>query len=156
MKKLVINETHKLNQISEDIYGHFAEHLGRCIYEGIFVGKDSDIPNVNGMRTDVVDALKMPSEDFEINTKNLALHPELLKYDKLFQSVAQSELMNQKESQPSFGFGFDYINIHAGPDITFSEKGKDILIGSVIGVIIVLTAYMLVDFILITLTKSGL
>ena len=63
--------------------------------------------------------------------KTLALHPELLKYDKLFQSVAQSELMNQKESQPSFGFGFDYINIHAGPDITFSEKGKDILMPTV-------------------------
>lgn len=58
MKRLVINETNKLNQISEDIYGHFAEHLGRCIYDGIFVGKDSEIPNVNGMRSDVVDALK--------------------------------------------------------------------------------------------------
>ena len=58
MKKLIINETHKLNQISEDIYGHFAEHLGRCIYEGIFVGKDSDIPNTNGMRNDVLGALQ--------------------------------------------------------------------------------------------------
>ncbi|MCG7584344.1 alpha-N-arabinofuranosidase [Photobacterium sp. OFAV2-7] len=58
MKKLVVNENKKLGQISEDIYGHFAEHLGRCIYEGIFVGKDSDIPNVNGMRSDVVEALK--------------------------------------------------------------------------------------------------
>ncbi|MGJ8760897.1 MAG: TolC family protein [Polaribacter sp.] len=85
----------------------------------------------NTIKIDVVDALIMPSEDFEINTKNLALHPELLKYDKLFQSVAQSELMNQKESQPSFGFGFDYININAGPDITFSEKGKDILMPTV-------------------------
>lgn len=83
------------------------------------------------IKIDVVDALLMPSEDFEINTKNLALHPELLKYDKLFQSVAQSELMNQKESQPSFGFGFDYINIQAGPDITFSEKGKDIFMPTV-------------------------
>ncbi|QXP67195.1 TolC family protein [Polaribacter sp. AHE13PA] len=85
----------------------------------------------NTIKIDVVDALIMPSEAFEINTKNLALHPELLKYDKLFQSVAQSELMNQKESQPSFGFGFDYININAGPDITFSEKGKDILMPTV-------------------------
>ena len=58
MKKLVVNENKKLNQIPEDIYGHFVEHLGRCIYEGIFVGKDSDIPNVNGMRSDVVEALK--------------------------------------------------------------------------------------------------
>ncbi|WP_179338661.1 TolC family protein [Winogradskyella ludwigii] len=78
------------------------------------------------LEIDVVEALILPSKDFEIATKNLALHPELLKYDKLFQSVAQSELMNQKESHPSFGFGFDYINIQAGSDITFSEKGKDI------------------------------
>ncbi|MDO9257076.1 MAG: alpha-L-arabinofuranosidase C-terminal domain-containing protein [Bacteroidales bacterium] len=44
--------------ISKDIYGHFAEHLGHCIYEGIFVGKDSKIPNTNGIRTDVVKALR--------------------------------------------------------------------------------------------------
>ncbi|WP_179315228.1 TolC family protein [Winogradskyella undariae] len=85
----------------------------------------------NTIKIDVVDALLMSSKDFDINTNNLDLHPELLKYDKLFQSVAQSELMNQKESQPSFGFGFDYININAGPDITFSEKGKDILMPTV-------------------------
>lgn len=44
--------------ISKYIYGHFAEHLGRCIYEGLYVGEDSEIPNVNGMRSDVVEALK--------------------------------------------------------------------------------------------------
>lgn len=44
--------------ISRHIYGHFAEHLGRCIYDGIWVGKDSAIPNTRGMRTDVIDALK--------------------------------------------------------------------------------------------------
>ncbi|MBQ3155542.1 MAG: alpha-N-arabinofuranosidase [Clostridia bacterium] len=44
--------------INRNIYGHFSEHLGRCIYGGLFVGKDSPIPNVNGMRTDVVEALK--------------------------------------------------------------------------------------------------
>ncbi|MCD7796311.1 MAG: alpha-N-arabinofuranosidase, partial [Clostridiales bacterium] len=41
-----------------DIYGHFSEHLGRCIYNGMFVGEDSQIPNVNGMRSDVVLVLK--------------------------------------------------------------------------------------------------
>ena len=45
-------------RISRHVYGHFAEHLGRCIYEGIFVGEDSPIPNVRGMRTDVVEALR--------------------------------------------------------------------------------------------------
>lgn len=43
--------------ISRNIYGHFAEHLGRCIYEGIWVGEDSDIPNTRGIRNDVVAAL---------------------------------------------------------------------------------------------------
>ena len=58
MAKLVINETKKIGEIAPEVYGHFSEHLGRCIYEGLYVGEDSDIPNVNGMRTDVVEALK--------------------------------------------------------------------------------------------------
>lgn len=58
MTRLVINEGKKLSTINPEIYGHFSEHLGRCIYEGIYVGENSDIPNVNGMRTDVVEALK--------------------------------------------------------------------------------------------------
>lgn len=58
MAKLIINEEKKLDRIEPEIYGHFSEHLGRCIYEGIYVGEHSDIPNVNGMRTDVVEALK--------------------------------------------------------------------------------------------------
>lgn len=44
--------------IARQIYGHFAEHLGRGIYEGIWVGPDSKIPNIRGYRTDVVNALK--------------------------------------------------------------------------------------------------
>lgn len=57
MKINVLN--HKTGPtISKHIYGHFAEHLGRCIYEGIYVGENSTIPNVNGMRSDVVAALK--------------------------------------------------------------------------------------------------
>ncbi len=45
-------------KINKEIYGHFSEHLGTCIYEGIYVGEDSDIPNINGYRTDVVEAFK--------------------------------------------------------------------------------------------------
>jgi len=44
--------------ISRYLYGQFAEHLGRGIYEGIWVGKDSDIPNTNGFRDDVIAALR--------------------------------------------------------------------------------------------------
>lgn len=58
MEKYLINPNQKISRISKDIYGHFSEHLGRCIYEGIYVGENSKIPNVNGMRCDVVNALK--------------------------------------------------------------------------------------------------
>lgn len=58
MAKIFINEKKKQGHINPEIYGHFSEHLGRCIYEGLYVGENSDIPNVNGMRTDVVKALK--------------------------------------------------------------------------------------------------
>jgi alpha-N-arabinofuranosidase len=56
--KLTIDASKGTAQISKHIYGHFAEHLGRCIYDGIWVGPDSKIPNINGYRTDIVNALK--------------------------------------------------------------------------------------------------
>ncbi|WMJ85606.1 alpha-N-arabinofuranosidase [Anaerocolumna sp. MB42-C2] len=58
MSKLIINAGNKKSRINKEIYGHFSEHLGRCIYEGLYVGENSKIPNKNGMRTDVVNALK--------------------------------------------------------------------------------------------------
>ena len=58
MAKYYINAGIRKSRINKEIYGHFSEHLGRCIYEGLYVGEDSEIPNVNGMRTDVVEALK--------------------------------------------------------------------------------------------------
>jgi len=50
--------TQAKNKISKEIYGQFAEHLGHCIYGGIFVGEKSTIPNINGIRKDVFEALK--------------------------------------------------------------------------------------------------
>ena len=44
--------------IPREIYGQFAEHLGSCIYGGLWVGENSPIPNVNGYRKDVFEALK--------------------------------------------------------------------------------------------------
>lgn len=52
-------------QISRHIYGHFAEHLGRCIYDGFYVGENSRIPNTEGVRNDIVKALK------DLNIPNL-------------------------------------------------------------------------------------
>lgn len=58
MAKLIINADSLLDIIDRNIYGNFSEHLGRCIYEGIWVGKDSPIPNTEGMRNDIIEALK--------------------------------------------------------------------------------------------------
>jgi len=46
------------DRISRHLYGHFAEHLGRSIYDGFWVGEDSPIPNVRGIRSDIVEALR--------------------------------------------------------------------------------------------------
>jgi alpha-N-arabinofuranosidase len=56
--RLVVNLDLPGAQISRHLYGHFAEHLGRCIYGGFWVGPDSTIPNEGGIRLDVVEALR--------------------------------------------------------------------------------------------------
>ena len=57
--EIILNVDLAEHQISRHIYGHFSEHLGRCIYGGFYVGEDNKlIPNNNGIRTDVVKALK--------------------------------------------------------------------------------------------------
>src|SRR5918912_113508 len=55
---LVIRADQPGGTINRNIYGQFAEHLGRLIYEGLWVGEDSPIPNTHGLRNDVVAALK--------------------------------------------------------------------------------------------------
>ena len=56
--RMVINPKDKKSHINKEIYGNFSEHLGRCVYDGIWVGKDSPIPNTDGIRNDVIEAFK--------------------------------------------------------------------------------------------------
>ncbi|MDR0974327.1 MAG: alpha-N-arabinofuranosidase [Ruminococcus sp.] len=56
--KLMLTPTKNGSVINKNIYGHFSEHLGACIYNGIYVGKDSPIPNTDGIRNDIIEALK--------------------------------------------------------------------------------------------------
>lgn len=56
--RITLNPLDKKSHINKEIYGNFSEHLGRCIYDGIFVGEDSNIPNIEGFRTDVVEAFR--------------------------------------------------------------------------------------------------
>jgi alpha-N-arabinofuranosidase len=56
--RITLNPADTFATINPNIYGHFAEHLGRCIYDGIWVGEDSPISNVDGFRTDIIEALR--------------------------------------------------------------------------------------------------
>lgn len=56
--EVVVRTDQAGSTISRHIYGHFAEHLGNCIYGGIWVGENSPIPNTNGYRNDIIAALK--------------------------------------------------------------------------------------------------
>lgn len=56
--KIVVHADQPGSKIDKAVYGHFAEHLGHCIYGGIYVGENSPIPNTKGFRLDVVGALK--------------------------------------------------------------------------------------------------
>ncbi|RDK88913.1 MULTISPECIES: TolC family protein [Flavobacteriaceae] len=79
------------------------------------------------MTVDVVPEMEIPQEDPFYKNEALALNPELLKYDKLYESVAQSELLNQRESLPMIGFGLDYLPVTERSDVNFSDNGKDVL-----------------------------
>jgi outer membrane protein TolC len=70
----------------------------------------------------VVSSLDIPENDSFSGYETLALNPELLKYDKLYQSVEKSELLNQKEDDPMLGFGLEYINLENTPMITSSYR----------------------------------
>ncbi len=56
--RVAVHESDPGPVIPKEIYGQFSEHLGRCIYDGIWVGPDSSIPNIDGYRKDVLEALK--------------------------------------------------------------------------------------------------
>ncbi|WP_178987124.1 TolC family protein [Winogradskyella schleiferi] len=76
---------------------------------------------------EVVKQMIIPEEDVFILTDNLQLNPELIKYDKLYESIEEAELLNQKESAPNIGFGLDYVPVSERPDMNFSDNGKDIV-----------------------------
>ena len=67
MKKVYLVYPKKLGTIAPEIYGHFSEHIGGVFYDGLWVGKDSKIPNINGFRKDLVEKLR-------------AIHPPVLRW----------------------------------------------------------------------------
>ena len=79
------------------------------------------------MHVDVIEDMMIPDVDPIVLNENLQLNPELIKYDKLYESIEQSELLNQKKSAPNIGFGLDYVPVSERPDMNFSDNGKDIV-----------------------------
>lgn len=75
----------------------------------------------------VVDSLQIPTKVDKIQPSILKLHPELVKFDKLYVSVEKSEFLNQKEKQPMIGFGLDYVNVEKRTDMNVVDNGKDII-----------------------------
>lgn len=67
MKKLYLMFPEKIGTIAPEVYGHFAEHIGGVIYDGIWVGEDSEIENIHGFRKFLIDKLK-------------AIHPPVLRW----------------------------------------------------------------------------
>lgn len=75
----------------------------------------------------VVPELVLPPKDLRYSADSLTVNPELLKYDRLYESIQQSELLNQKESAPDIGVGLDYVPVSERTDMMPVDNGKDIL-----------------------------
>jgi len=75
----------------------------------------------------ITDSLKIPLNDIEVSWSELAQNPELLRYDKLFESITQAEALNQREAAPKLGVGLDYLPVSERTDMNILDNGKDIV-----------------------------
>ncbi|NAY90788.1 TolC family protein [Muricauda sp. JGD-17] len=95
-----------------------------------FVGEQASFNGLlnrnTGLVVEVAGVANIPENDL-VMVDSLQLNPELLRFDKMYESVAKAELLNQKESAPMFGVGLDYLPVQERPDMTFSDNGKDIV-----------------------------
>lgn len=104
LQKDVLHETF----ISEQV--QMNNLLDRKTYQTIVVNAEMIIPDWDPI---VIDSLQ--------------LNPELLRFDKMYASIQQADLLNQKEAAPMLGVGLDYIPVEAMPDVNILENGKDVL-----------------------------
>ena len=104
-QKQVLNEAFKAEQITFNNLLH----------------RTGEIP------VDVLQVMEIPFEDVVYGKDALSLNPELVKYDKLYESVSQSELLNQRESAPMIGFGVDYLPVSERTDMDPMDNGKDMV-----------------------------
>ena len=80
-----------------------------------------------GATVKVYDSLAVPQEDPVQLPEVPQVHPELLRFDKLYESVGEAEKMNRKEALPDLGFGLDYVTVGEATAMEAPDSGKDIL-----------------------------
>ena len=85
------------------------------------LNRDEDIP------VSVLDSFVLPEEDDFIISDSVAVHPELLKYDRLYESVLKDDLLVKKEGSPMLGIGVDYVPVAERTDISIMDNGKDMV-----------------------------
>lgn len=74
----------------------------------------------------VVDSLTLPQDEIMGEFTVAEVHPELMKYDRLYESVTEAETLNRKEALPKLGLGVDFIPVAQRTDMVVDENGKDI------------------------------
>ncbi len=79
------------------------------------------------LAVEVVTDLSLPEQDPVLSDDRLELNPQLLKYDRLYESVVQSEALNQKERAPDLGIGLDYVPVSERKDLELPDTGKDVV-----------------------------
>ncbi|SHG29445.1 Outer membrane protein TolC [Salegentibacter echinorum] len=80
-----------------------------------------------GATIEVFDSLAVPQEDPVQLPEVPQIHPELLRFDKLYESVEEAETLNRKEALPDMGFGVDYVSVGEATAMEAPDSGKDIL-----------------------------
>ena len=106
-------------------------HQLKAVLGQEFLAEQSNFNNLlnrkQSIAVKVVSDLLLPLEEPVYLQDSLELNPELIKYDRLYESITQSELINQKQSAPDIGFGLDYVPVSERTDMDFSDNGKDIV-----------------------------
>ena len=106
-------------------------HQLKAVLGQEFLAEQSNFNNLlnrkQSIAVKVVSNLLLPLEEPVYLQDSLELNPELIKYDRLYESITQSELINQKQSAPDIGFGLDYVPVSERTDMDFSDNGKDIV-----------------------------
>lgn len=74
----------------------------------------------------VVDSLILPKDKIKEDFTVAEVHPELMKYERLYESINEAETLNRKEALPKLGLGVDFIPVAERTDMVVDENGKDI------------------------------